>query len=146
MFFMEPPRDIYGGNGRFKQLWRRSERLKSMVLPQNSILAGTSGLLYFNAVIPESSRMIVVSSCSVFGVAQLLLTKAGDATTMQKAATAARLMVIFLIFSLFVFILFFFSSPSEVTIFGRGEVGTFFKYREKVFSRGIIQFIAYLFH
>ena len=80
------------------------------------------------------------------GVAQLLLTKAGDATTMQKAATAARLMVIFLIFPLFVFILFFFSSPSEVTIFGRGEVGTFFKYREKVFSRGIIQFIAYLFH
>ena len=48
-------------------------------------------------------------------------TKAGDATTMQKAATAARLMVIFLIFSLFVFILFFFSAPSEVTIFGRGE-------------------------
>ena len=24
--FMEPPRDIYGGNDRFKQLWRRSER------------------------------------------------------------------------------------------------------------------------
>ena len=32
--------------------------------------------------------MIVVSSCSVWGVAQLLLTKAGEATTMQKAATA----------------------------------------------------------
>lgn len=26
MYFMEPPRDIYGGNDRFKQLWRRSER------------------------------------------------------------------------------------------------------------------------
>ena len=28
-----------------------------------------------------------------------------------------------------VFILFFFSAPSEVTIFGRGEIGTLFKYR-----------------
>lgn len=62
------------------------------------MLEGTLGLLYFNAVIPKSSCMIVVSSCSVWGVAQLLLTKAGEATTMQKAATAARLMVIFSFF------------------------------------------------
>ena len=32
------------------------------------MLEGTLGVLYFNAVIPKSSCMIVVSSCSVWGV------------------------------------------------------------------------------
>ena len=50
-------------------------------------LAGTSGLLYFSAVIPKSFFMAVlaVSSCSPFGATQLLPTRAGEIVTKAKS-------------------------------------------------------------
>lgn len=109
------------------------------------MLTKASKLLCFGTMVPRSSHVVIMSSYSIFKMTRLLLAGTNSTAAVRGTTATTELVIVFLVFSLFIFVLFFFSTPSRIAVFNENRVNALFGCQRGIFDENVVRFVACLF-